>query len=59
MYPKLKNRRKATLQRNNIQSEEDYKNYVKSSLDKLSTLESKLQQRKISIKFQPVDVPQI
>lgn len=56
-YPKLKNRQKVTSQRNNIQSEEDYKNYVKSSLSKLSTLESKLKSKGISIKFQPVDVP--
>ncbi|XP_014485868.1 PREDICTED: MKI67 FHA domain-interacting nucleolar phosphoprotein [Dinoponera quadriceps] len=57
-YPRLKNRQKVTLQRNSIQSAEDHQNYVKSSLSKLSVLESKLQERGISIKFQPVDVPQ-
>ncbi|EFN83493.1 MKI67 FHA domain-interacting nucleolar phosphoprotein-like [Harpegnathos saltator] len=58
-YPKLKNRRKVTTQRNNSQSTEDYKNFVKSSLSKLSALEGKLQKKGISIKFQAVDVPQL
>lgn len=56
-YPRLKNRRKATLSRNRLQSAEDYERYIKRSLNKLSTLESKLQDKGISIKFQPVDVP--
>lgn len=57
-YPKLKNRHKVTLHRNNSQSTEDHKKYVERSLHKLSELESKLQNKGISIKFQPVDVPQ-
>lgn len=56
-YPRLKNRRKTTLSRNRLQSAEDHQRYVKRSLSKLSTLESKLQEKGISIKFQPVDVP--
>ncbi|XP_011640304.1 MKI67 FHA domain-interacting nucleolar phosphoprotein-like [Pogonomyrmex barbatus] len=57
-YPKLKNRRKATLGRNRLQSAENHKKYVKRSLRKLSTLESKLKEKGISIKFQPIDVPE-
>lgn len=58
-YPKFKNRQRATAQRNNMQSATDQKNYVKSSLRKLSALESKLEMAGISIKFEPVDVPQL
>lgn len=56
-YPRLKNRKEVTLNRNRPQSAEDYKRYVHRSLSKLSALESKLQDKGISIKFQPVDVP--
>ncbi|XP_012538253.1 MKI67 FHA domain-interacting nucleolar phosphoprotein [Monomorium pharaonis] len=57
-YPRLKNRKKTTQNRNSTQSAEDYEKFVKRSLDKLSTLEKKLQDKGISMKFQPVDVPQ-
>lgn len=57
-YPRLENRRKVTLSRNRPQSADDHERYVKSSLSKLSMLENKLQDKGISIKFQPVDVPE-
>jgi len=57
-YPRLKNRRKATLSINRLQSAEDQEKYVKRSLSKLSTLERKLKDKGISIKFQPVAVPE-
>jgi len=56
-YPRLKNRKEATQNRNRLQSAEDHKRYVQKSLDKLSALERKLQDKGISIKFQPIDVP--
>ncbi|XP_029162994.1 MKI67 FHA domain-interacting nucleolar phosphoprotein [Nylanderia fulva] len=56
-YPKLRSRRRALLRKNRNEKTEDYKKYVKKSLNKLSMLESKLQDKGISIKFQPVDVP--
>ena len=56
-YPKLKNRRKTMLCKNRVQNAEDYEKYVKKSLNNLSMLESKLQDKGISIKFQPVDIP--
>ncbi|KAG5323325.1 MK67I protein, partial [Acromyrmex heyeri] len=55
-YPRLKNRRRITLSRNRLQSAGDHEKYVQRSLDKLSALESKLQDKGISIKFQPVDI---
>lgn len=58
-YPKLKKREKVTRCRNNQQSAEEYENYVKKSLNRLSTLEHKLRDRGISLKFQVVDIPQI
>ncbi|XP_032667047.1 MKI67 FHA domain-interacting nucleolar phosphoprotein [Odontomachus brunneus] len=57
-YPKLRNRQRAISQKNSTQNAEDHQNYVKSSLSKLSTLENKLQMKGISIKFEPVDMPQ-
>lgn len=57
-YPRLKNRKIVTLSRNSSQSAEDHERYVQRSLSKLSTLENKLQDKGISIKFQPVDVPE-
>jgi len=56
-YPRLKNRKEATRNRNRLQSAEDHKRYVQRSLDKLSALERKLQDEGISIKFQPIDIP--
>lgn len=56
-YPRLKNRRKVTQGRNRLQSDEDHKRYVQRMLHKLSTLEKKLEDKGISIKFQVVDVP--
>ncbi|KAL0114627.1 hypothetical protein PUN28_011731 [Cardiocondyla obscurior] len=56
-YPRLKNRKQVTLSRNCVQSAEDHRRYVQKSLSKLAALESKLQDKGISIKFQPVDVP--
>ncbi|GAB1859253.1 Mki67 fha domain-interacting nucleolar phospho [Camponotus japonicus] len=58
-YPKLKNRRKMVLCKNRVQSTENYKSYIEKSLNKLSTLEGKLQEKGITIKFQPVDVPKL
>lgn len=58
-YPKLKNRKKTVLCKNSVQSTDDYKSYIKKSLNKLSTLEGKLQEKGITIKFQPVDVPKL
>lgn len=56
-YPKLRSRKRAIIRRNRVEKTEDYEKYVKKSLNKLSMLESKLQEKGISIKFQPVDVP--
>ncbi|XP_029661613.1 MKI67 FHA domain-interacting nucleolar phosphoprotein-like [Formica exsecta] len=56
-YPKLVNRRKTILRKNRVQSAEAYKKYIDKSLNKLSMLEDRLQDKGISIKFQPVDVP--
>lgn len=56
-YPKLKSRSKTILRKNHVQSDEAYKKYIKNSLNKLSMLEDKLQDKGISIKFQPIDVP--
>ncbi|XP_072760913.1 MKI67 FHA domain-interacting nucleolar phosphoprotein-like [Anoplolepis gracilipes] len=56
-YPKLRNRRNSIQHKNRVQSTENYKKYIEKSLNKLSTLESKLQAKGISMKFQPVDVP--
>ncbi|XP_018055840.1 PREDICTED: MKI67 FHA domain-interacting nucleolar phosphoprotein-like [Atta colombica] len=55
-YPRLKNRRRTTLSRNLLQSAGDHEKYVQRLLDKLSALENKLQEKGISIKFQPVDI---
>lgn len=55
-YPRLKNRRRTTLSRNRLQSAGDHEKYVQRLLDKLSALENKLQDKGISIKFQPVDI---
>lgn len=57
-YPRMKNRTKVTLSRNRLQSAEDHERYVQRSLSKLSALESKLRNKGISIKFQPIDVPE-
>ncbi|XP_011881996.1 PREDICTED: MKI67 FHA domain-interacting nucleolar phosphoprotein-like [Vollenhovia emeryi] len=57
-YPKLKNRKEVTLSRNSLQSAEDHVRYAQSSLSKLSALENKLKDKGISMKFQPVDVPE-
>ncbi|XP_050445588.1 MKI67 FHA domain-interacting nucleolar phosphoprotein-like [Cataglyphis hispanica] len=56
-YPKLKSRSKTILRKNRVQNDKAYKKYIKNSLNKLSTLEDKLQDKGISIKFQPIDVP--
>ncbi|XP_070165703.1 MKI67 FHA domain-interacting nucleolar phosphoprotein-like [Polyergus mexicanus] len=56
-YPKLRSRSKTILRKNRVQSAEAYKKYIKNSLNKLSMLEDKLQDKGISIKFQPIDVP--
>ncbi|EFN62136.1 MKI67 FHA domain-interacting nucleolar phosphoprotein-like [Camponotus floridanus] len=58
-YPKLENRRKMVLRKNRDQSTENYKSYIEKSLNKLSTLEGKLQEKGINIKFQPIDVPKL
>ncbi|KYM99048.1 MKI67 FHA domain-interacting nucleolar phosphoprotein-like protein [Cyphomyrmex costatus] len=58
-YPKLKNRRQTTLSKNRLQSAKDHEKYVQRSLNNLSALESKLQVKGISIKFEPVDVPKM
>lgn len=47
------------LCKNRVQSTENYKSYIEKSLNKLSTLEGKLQEKGITIKFQPVDVPKL
>lgn len=58
-YPKLRNRKMENLHKNAPQSNENYEKYVKRSLRKLSVLESKLQEKGISINFQPVfNVPE-
>ncbi|TGZ51333.1 MKI67 FHA domain-interacting nucleolar phosphoprotein-like [Temnothorax longispinosus] len=57
-YPRLVKRKEVTLRRNRTQSAEDHERYVKRSLRKLSTLESKLKDKGISMKFQPVDAPE-
>ncbi|XP_020279294.1 MKI67 FHA domain-interacting nucleolar phosphoprotein-like [Pseudomyrmex gracilis] len=56
--PKLRNRKKENLHKNAPQSVENHEKYVKRSLKKLSALESKLQEKGISLNFQPVDVPE-
>ncbi|KAL6441279.1 hypothetical protein ACFW04_003499 [Cataglyphis niger] len=56
-YPKLISRSKTILRKNHIQNNKVYKKYIKNSLNKLSMLEDKLQDKGISIKFQPIDVP--
>lgn len=56
-YPKLTRRSKTILRKNRVQNDKAYKKYIKNSLNKLSTLEDKLQDKGISIKFQPIDVP--
>lgn len=47
------------LRKNRIQGTEEYKKYIEKSLNKLSTLEGKLQEKGITIKFQPNDVPKL
>ncbi|EZA61762.1 hypothetical protein DMN91_004482 [Ooceraea biroi] len=57
-YPKLQERQKMIRTKNAVQSAEDYERYVQKSRNKLSALEKKLEDKGISMKFQPIGVPE-